>query len=236
MELRTKIKTLIKKQLALLLTITLTGAAYLPGQTRVYKEKEGEKVTFHRIQIEPTTVGYTINLTSESGSKHTVQKFQLDTELATLSWSYEAPHTKTKITAFRKENKIFLQGIDDGDPVEKTFKINEFPWNQTFNIGLEKFALSPEESMKFWAIGTSGPGNMKITKFNVKRKEIETITLNSMEQPIEAIHFTISLTGLLSMFWTGHYWFRKSDGRFLKFSGKNRASGPVAVSELISES
>lgn len=226
---------IMKKHLALPLAITLIGAAYLPGQTRVYEEREGDKITVHRFLIEPSGTGYTIDITSETGSSRTVQKFQLDTGLATLSWTYDAPHTKTKVTAVRKENKIFLKGTDKDDPIEKTFKINELPWNQTFNIGLEQFALSSEDSMKFWAIGTSGPGNMKITKFNVKKKETETITLNSTGQRVEAVYITISLSGLLSMFWTGKYWFRKSDGRFLRYTGKNRASGPTAVSELVSE-
>lgn len=241
MKLTTKMRVIMimimkmKKQMALLLTVTLIGAAYLPGQTRVYEEWEGDKVTIHRFLIEPSGTGYTIDLTSETGNNKTVQKFQLDAGLATLSWSFDAPHAKTRVTAVRKENKIFMKGTDEGDPVEKTFKINELPWNQTFNIGLERFALSSEDSMKFWAIGTSGPGNMKITKFNVKKKETETITLNKTGERVEAVYITISLSGLLSMFWTGKYWFRKSDGRFLRYTGKNKASGPVAVSELISE-
>lgn len=207
--------------------------ASLPGETRVYKEREGEKVTTHRFVIEPVDPGFTVDLTSESGGVKVFQTFRLDAGLATLSWSYHAPHKKTNVTAVREDNRIFLEGTDEGDPVKKTYKINSLPWNQSFNIGLEHFVLSSGESMKFWAIGTSSPGYLKITKFSVKKKDYENITLESAAEPVEAIHITISLSGILSLFWTGKYWYRKSDGRFLRYKGKNKSGGPVAVMELI---
>lgn len=226
----------MKKQPVFLLVLTFLWALWpssLTGETRVYEEREGDRVTTHRFVIEPSGSGFTVDLTSETGDLKVFQTFKLDADLAALSWSYNAPHKKTKVTAVRKENRIFLEGTDEGEPIKKTFKINPLPWNQTFNIGLENFILSPEESMKFWAIGTSGPGNMKITKFNVKKKGSETVTLNSTAEPVEAVYITISLSGLLSLFWTGKYWYRKSDGRFLRYKGKNRTGGPTAIMELI---
>jgi hypothetical protein len=157
----------------------------------------------------------------------------VDANLDTLAWTFENPGDNTKVSASREGNKIFLKGQSRGESIEKTFKINQLPWNQTFNIGLERFTLTPEKSMLFWAIGTKGPGNMKITRFKVKKKKIETITLKDNE--IEAIHVTISLTGILSIFWTGKYWYRKSDGVFLRYKGKNGPGTGVSVMELISE-
>ncbi len=223
----------IRKKSAVVVMVMFLWASSLPGETRVYQEREGDRVTTHRFVIEPSGPGFTVDLTSETGDVKVFQTFQLDARLAALSWSYHAPHKKTKVTAFRKENRIFLEGIDEGDPVKKTYNINSLPWNQSFNIGLEKFVLSPGESMKFWAIGTSSPGYLKITKFKVKKKDPETITLDSTGQKVEAVYITISLSGLLSLFWTGKYWYRKSDGRFLQYKGKNKSGGPAAVMELI---
>ncbi|MCP5103014.1 MAG: hypothetical protein GY950_06535 [bacterium] len=224
------------KKIALILIVILM-TVYLPGAEpahRVYEEKEGQQLNTHRFTVETAASGYSIGLASEIKGVPVRQTFQLDSGLGTLSWSYENPKTKTKVTARRKGDKIYLSGTDDGDPVEKTFKVSDLPWNQTFNIGLEQFALSSQESMRFWAIGTSGPGNMKITKFKVKRKKIETITLRG--EAVKAVYLTISLSGILSLFWTGNYWYRKSDGRFLRYRGKNRRGGPIAVMELVSES
>jgi len=205
----------------------------LNGMTRVYEEKTRDQLTTHRFDIESTPSGYLINLQSKSGDIVIKQTFAVDPHLAARTWAFENPGENTNITASREGNKIILKGQSKGSPIEKTFKINELSWNQTFNIGLEKFVLSPEQSMIFWSIGTKGPGNMKITRFKVKKKGIETITLNGKQ--VEAVYITISLTGLLSIFWTGNYWYRKSDGVFLRYTGKSGPGTGVSIMELTSE-
>ena len=205
----------------------------LNGMTRVYEEKTQDQPTTHRFDMETTPSGYSVTLQSETGEDVIKQTFTVDTNLATRTWSFENPKENTKITASREGNKIFLKGQTRGKPIEKTFKINELSWNQTFNIGLERFALSPEKSMVFWSIGTKGPGNMKITRFKVKKKKIETITIKGKE--VEAVYITISLTGLLSIFWTGKYWYRKSDGVFLRYKGKGGPGTGISIMELTSE-
>jgi hypothetical protein len=205
----------------------------LNGMTRVYKERTKDQLTTHRFDIETAPSGYSVNLQSDTGDTVIKQTFAVDTNLAALTWAFENSKENTKVTASREGNKIFLKGQSRGKPIEKTFKINELSWNQTFNIGLERFALSPERSMIFWSIGTKGPGNMKITRFKVKKKRIETITINGKE--VEAVYITISLTGLLSIFWTGKYWYRKSDGVFLRYKGKSGPGTGVSIMELTSE-
>jgi hypothetical protein len=202
----------------------------LNGVTRVYEEKTQDQLTTHRFDIQRTPTGYSVNLQSETGDNIIKQTFTVDAHLATLNWVFENPEENTKVTASREGNKIFLRGQSRRKPIEKTFKINELSWNQTFNIGLERFVLSPEKSMIFWAIGTRGPGNMKITRFKVKKKGIETITINGKQ--VEAVYITISLTGLLSIFWTGHYWYRKSDGVFLRYKGKSGPGTGDSIMEL----
>jgi len=206
----------------------------LSRMTRVYEEKTGKEVTTHRFVIEPSSSGYAIDLQSLTGDSVIKQKFELDRNLAALSWTFEYPGENINVIASRKGNKIFLKGRGRGKEIDKTFDIDELPWNQAFNIGLEGFAPAAENSLKFWAIGTRGPGYMKITKFKIKRKRNETININGKE--IEAVYVTISLTGLLSMFWTGNYWYRKSDGKFIRYKGKNGPGKPVSVMELVSES
>ena len=218
----------------LLLMTLLIWPFFSNGATRVYEEKTKDQLTTHRFTSETNESGYSIDLQSELEENVIKQTFEVDTNLAALSWAFEDPKENTKVTASRQENKISLQGKSKGKPVNKTFKINKLPWNQTFNIGLERFVLSPEKSMIFWGIGTSGPGNMKITRFKVKKKRIETITINGKE--VEAVYVTISLTGLLSIFWTGRYWYRKSDGVFLRYKGKNGPGAGVSIMELTAES
>ncbi len=211
----------------------LTGIFVLGTETRLYREKEGSRVTMHHFTIDVTEDGFNIHLKSETPEGDVFQAYRLDRNQDTVYWHYNRPADNTTVTAERKGNVITMKGTDRGDPVEKEFKIDRLQWNQTFNIGLETFAGSKKEKTYFWAIGIGGPGNMKITKFKAKRKEVENVYIEKLNKKIEAVHVTISLTGLLSMFWTGHYWYRESDGAFLRYRGKNKPGGPVAVMELI---
>ncbi|MGD2086735.1 MAG: hypothetical protein PVH61_11160 [Candidatus Aminicenantes bacterium] len=223
----------MKRSNGLILLLVLVVPFLLNGMTRIYEEKTKGQLTTHRFDIETTPSGYTVNLKSEIGDTIIKQTFELDTRLSTRTWAYENSKENRKITAFREGNKIFLTGQTRGEPIEKTFKINELPWNQTFNIGLERFVVSSEKSTIFWSIGTRGPGNMKITRFKVKKKKIEPITIKGKE--VEAVYITISLTGLLSIFWTGKYWYRKSDGVFLRYKGKSGPGTGISIMELASE-
>lgn len=225
----------MQKNLLWIVVIVLASASILMGETRVYREKEGNRVTTHNFTIDATAAGFSIDLRSETPEGPVSQKYRLDKNLGTLWWEYDSPHDKTKVNAVRENNRITMKGTDKGNPIDKTFKISQLPWNQTFNIGLEGFPKSDKKKMYFWAIGIGGPGNMKITKFKVKRKGVENVYLEKMNKKVEAVHVTISLSGLLSMFWTGHYWYRKSDGKFLRYSGKNKPGGPIAFMELINE-
>lgn len=218
--------------------ISISMAAFfltcsLNGETRVYEERTKKQVTTHRFLFEESSSSYLISLRSEKGGEQIDQKYELKPNLAAFSWHYENPKEKTKVTANRRGNKIFLSGLHKGEKINKTFKINELSWNQSFNIGLEKFAVSTEKSKKFWAIGTSGTGDMKISKFSVKKKGVERITLKGKE--VEAVHVKISLSGLLSIFWSGSYWYRKTDGKFLRYKGKGGPGTSVTIMELISE-
>jgi len=219
------------KALALLLLCSLPLSAVTE---RVYLEKTKDNVTTHRFIIKNRIpAGYRVNLETIDRDRRTSQVFNLDAQLGTISWSYEDPGENTRIMAERKDNNIILQGKARGKAITKKFKINDLPWNQSFNLGLEKFALDDIKKTKFWAIGTSGPGYMKITKFSVKRKKTETISV--LGGKTSAVHIQISLSGLLSMFWTGNYWYRKSDGFFLRYKGKNKPGAPVSIMEISEE-
>jgi hypothetical protein len=222
----------VNKTIILSALFFLFFATALSAEIRIYKERTGNKVVSHYFDIQRTETGTFIQLKTDTGTASILQTFQLDQNMASLSWSYHDETEKTKVSATRNGNIIVLEGHDRGKPIKKTFKVNPLPWNQTFNIGLEPFSMKVQKKMKFWAIGVKGPGNMKITKFNVKRKKTETITLTTQSQPIESEYITISLSGLLSMFWTGKYWYRKSDGIFLRYKGKNKMGAPITVMEL----
>ena len=85
----------------------------------------------------------------------------------------------------------------------------------------------------FHAIGTKGRGDMKIARFSFKKLAQESRSVAGRE--LALARYQISLTGLLSVFWKGHYWYRRSDGHFVLYrqKGKERERDPVML--LIAE-
>ena len=209
-------------------------ASLLPAETLIYKEIEGELVVTHTLVINTAPPGFRIELESRRSAGHIVrQTFLTSADLSTLAWTFSDPERQMELDAKLSGKDIILSGHSRGGKVKKKFSAAGAPWNQLFQMGLPSFALAGEKSFQFRSIGTQGPGEMKIGKFTVTRRDEEQISLAG--SVVSAVRLRISLSGLLSIFWHGDYWYRHGDGRFLRYRGKNRPGGPIAVSELIGE-
>jgi hypothetical protein len=209
-------------------------SALLPAETLTYREVDGDRRTTHTITIVPAGTGYGVELTSRrDGGDAVRQTFRVAAGLSTQGWSFSDPGRRMELAAAVRGGEIVLSGSFQGKKVDERFDADGAPWNQLFQMGLGPFVLSGRKSMSFRSIGTQGPGELKIGKMTVTRQGEEAIELNG--RTVAAVRVRISLSGLLSVFWHGDYWYRKSDGRFLRYRGKNRSGGPVAVSELIEE-
>ncbi len=222
--------------LLLLATASLlqaAGTGAQPFETWTYREVEGGSATVHFLAITPEPPGFRIELTTTREGNAVRQTFRTAADFSTLAWTFNDPVRLMELDARVQGEAIILSGAYRGKKVEKQFAAKGPPWNQLFQMGLGPFALAADGSFQFRSIGTQGPGEMKIGKFTVKRQGDEKINVGGKE--IAAVHLRISLSGLLSMFWHGDYWYRKGDGRFLRYRGRNRSGGPVAVSELIEE-
>jgi len=206
----------------------------LPAETLAYREVEGGITVSHTIAITPAPPGFIVALASVRAGGSTVrQTFKTAADLSTLAWTFSDPGRQMELDARLQGEAIILSGTFRGSKVEKKFAAKGPPWNQLFQMGLGPFALAGEKSLQFRSIGTQGPGELKIGKFTVTRKDDEKIDLGG--RMVGAVHLRIALSGLLSIFWHGDYWYRRDDGRFLRYRGKNRPGGEVAVSELAGE-
>lgn len=213
--------------------LPLIAAAPLPLGTLTYRETEDGAVTTHIIRIHTAEDGFRVELSSARPAGTVRQSFRVASDLGTRAWTFSDPARGMDLDASVLDGRIVLAGSFKGKKVDKRFVAGGPPWNQLFQMGLGPFVLSGNEETSFRSIGTEGPGELKIGKMSVTRKGEEEIELDGHR--IAAIRLRISLSGLLSIFWHGDYWYRKSDGLFLRYRGKNRSGGPVAVSELIAE-
>lgn len=211
----------------------IATADSLPLGNLTYREVEGDVVTTHVLMFTPGESGFLVDLRTTRGSAVVRQTFSVDASLTTREWTFSDAERGMELASSVQGDRIVLSGSFKGKKVDKRFAATGAPWNQLFQVGLGPFALSGGKSMAFRSIGTQGPGELKIGKMSVTRKGEETIEIAG--KAVEAVHLRISLSGLLSLFWHGDYWYRKGDGLFLRYRGKNRKGGPIAVSELIEE-
>jgi len=214
------------------LLLALPFLAY--GESLTYYEVEGASTVTHTLAVTPAAPGYRVELASSRAGGGTIrQTFLTASDRSTLAWTFSDPERQMEWSAELRGAAVILSGLTRSRKIEEKFKVGDLPWNQLFQMGLEPFAVSASRGLKFCSIGTQGPGEMKMGKFTVSRQGGEKIKSGGKE--ITAVRLRVSLSGLLSIFWHGDYWYRQSDGRFLRFRGKNRPGGPVAVSELVEE-
>jgi len=213
------------------------GAGAQTFETLTYREVEGKDVAIHVIVIasglEEPGLGFRVELTTTRDGAVVRQTFLTDADLSTLSWTFSDPARRMELSASRQGGRIVLTGHSRGKKVAREFEGEGPAWNQLFQMGLGAFVKSGGTSLQFRSIGTQGPGELKIGRFTATRKAGESIDLAG--KTVQAVRLRISLSGLLSIFWHGDYWFRQGDGRFLRYRGKNRPGGPPAVSELVEE-
>lgn len=226
----------------LFILAAFAGAALFPSfhltaETLTYREVEGKEIATHVISItsdpEKLGPGFRVELATTRAGVVVRQTFLTDSDLSTISWTFSDPARSMELNASWQGGKIVLSGNAKGKKVAREFDGEGPAWNQLFQMGLGAFVESGAASFQFRSIGTQGPGELKIGKFTVNRKAVESIDLAGKTVP--AVRLRVSLSGLLSIFWHGDYWFRQGDGRFLRYRGKNRPGGPPAVSELVGE-
>lgn len=211
----------------------LLAAGALPVGMLTYREVEGDSLSIHAIVVAREGDGFRVELTTTRGAAVVRQTCLVAADLATRSWTFSDPARQMELAAAIQGERIVLTGSSQGKKVDKRFDATGAPWNQLFQMGLGPFVMSGRKEMTFRSIGTQGPGELKIGKMSVTRRGEEEVEING--QKVAVIHVRISLSGLLSIFWRGDYWYRKSDGLFLRYRGKNRRGGAIAVSELAEE-
>lgn len=150
---------------------------------------------------------------------------------STVRWELRDPGAGTDLVVEREGNLLVAKGKFKGKEVAKEFKVDSLPWYQFVEVSLAAFVRSDEEKTEFWIIE---PSNLKHYKMVALKQKTEYITINNQEA--EAVRIKVTLPGMASLFWSTLYWYRKSDGVYLRFEGVRGGPGtPKTIVELISE-
>jgi len=204
-------------------------------ETRVYREKTGDREYVNIYSIDRSPQGSLISIQSRYREKVFLRKkVWVDEAFSTLKWKYHNLLDEMDLYAYRHGNRITLSGMSRGVSIERTYKIDGNPWKQQFPLDLEKFALSDKKLLNFWAIGTSEPAELKIAKFIARKRGRDSITVNGCTSA--ALRITVSLHGLLSLFWHGESWHRLLDGNYILFESTGVPGHPPTVMEMLGQS
>ena len=230
----------MKTNIAIITILLLIGLShpwkYLVSQSLVYKEKNGNEIFYYDYNYEKKKDQLIARNTKKAGSRIIEdQVLVLDKELKSRRWEYFRPKDNTRAVAEIKGNTVYLNGTHKGKEISKQFELDEYPWIQLFplNSGLEKFITSSEESIRFWVIGTEGSADMKMTKYVASKKDEERVFIQNKDYL--SIRVNITLAGWKSIFWDGDFFFRKKDGRIIKYDGDGPPGKSGSVTLLISE-
>jgi len=219
---------MFNKKLAFLSLLILISPLFsdLPAEETdsllmIYQEsnRQGEQVRHHILASDKR---FELKTELSGGLEH--QVCLLDETGQTREWHYIDSSRDIQLKAvLLVDRRIHLSGSRRGKVVEKYFQINRQPWNQRFQHGLASFLKGEERKTVFWAIGTRGKGELKITRFTVSREDAGSPPPGLIESGPRGpfLQIKISLHGLLAAFWSGHYWYDAAEADFLFYQGKS---------------
>ena len=129
-----------------------------------------------------------------------------------VEWKFTDEKNTSRFIAVRENNLIKISGIYKGNDFKREHGIDDREWHQVFNWEFDEFFASGKKEMEFWAIRPDDPNTCGVMV--VKNEGTQKLTVLGKEE--ECVYSKVTLAGLLSVFWTGEYWYRKSDLLYVK--------------------
>lgn len=216
----------MKRLLLPLLTVVIFNQLVFAAEnTFIYKETTGKTSINSKWRVISQDEGYSII----AENSHEYHRVLCNQDFATISWEYKNTGLKTELLAKRDGDRLIVNGRFKNKQINEEYEIDHLPWFEFVEVSLSGFVQSEEEKIEFWILQ---PNNLKLYKMVAIKQNTETINLN--DQDVEALQIRVTLPGLASLFWSSTYWFRKSDGVYLRYEGVRGGPGtPKTIVELI---
>lgn len=212
----------IRNQLLILiilisLDVTLSHAKNI-FEYQTYYESKGERIknskpvdSFSIMIGELKDNRRTVTWSKQEGKEYNDESYQLDQEWATLQWEVVDSKESLNYSATRDGNTLLLDGVVKNKEFKKEIIIDEDPFYYNPKLGLRHLVDSKSESMTFWAMRHD---NLDAYKMKAIKKGKETIKVNGRD--VEAVRIEWSAVNGFSKYFTRTYWFRCSDGNYVK--------------------
>jgi hypothetical protein len=195
----------------------------------IYRDLTGKLVTIIHLEEETHGDEVTIHSTLSDGDLHNVE---MDASRATFHYYYESPERNTAYSATREGNEILLQGTLKGQRLSRRVAIDSHPWFQSMEWSLQPLVVSgSSRPLVFWVVN---PFEGRLYLMQAREEQSEEIPVDG--RTLEAMRVRVRPWGILSAVWSSLYWFRPSDGAFLRYEAVRGLPGtPKTVVELIKE-
>lgn len=222
-------RRLIFPLLALLSTLAVlsAGAATFTGDPLrlVYRETVSGKSSLREYLVRRE--GGKVSLVAkEPGIIRTVEA---QPDFATLREGYE-DESGGKLTLVREGRRMLLSGTLDSQPVSREFEVDDTAWYGSI-LFMRDFVMAGTQETVFYM---TQPEDNRVIKLKAIREALETVSVDGADVATVRVRFT--LPDFRSVFWSSTYWFRATDGLFVKSLETRGPPGAAKVSvELVDE-
>lgn len=139
------------------------------------------------------------------------ETYVLDAQAQTLNWSVKNATAHTDYIGVRLGDRLHLRGQFQGQPLDRELLIDQRPFYYNPKLGLGAFVRSGKKVGHFWGFRQDV---LEVYPMKAIRKRVETINVNGQQVSAVRVHWTVD--DWRSTFFKRVYWFRPSDGLYLK--------------------
>jgi hypothetical protein len=220
----------MKKGFALGLALGLLGILSVPAVAQAiltYRDRTGRVDIIIHMWKEELPFGAMFHSRLSDGEIHRVE---IDGSNETISYRFASPSRNTSYLARREGNTILIEGTLHGSPLSRRLPIDATPWMESMEWSLQEYAMSGSPlPLTFWVLQ---PFEVRAYLLQATGELEENIVVNGQAQAVKRVR--VRPAGILAPFWSALYWFRASDGRFVRYEGVRGLPGtPKTVVELI---
>jgi hypothetical protein len=221
---------IMRRMIALLASVLSLVSLPLIAQTmNTYRDRTGTAEVVIRMEQDPLPHGFLVRSFLSDGDFHEVEYGAADT---TVRYRVVSPARNLDYSARREGNLLSFEGVLSGKQISRTQQIDDSPWFETIEVSIRAFVLAAPRSPKvFWIVQ---PWEAKAHLMQASNEGADTVSVNDVQT--ETLRVRVSAAGLLSLFWSSLYWYRSSDGSFVKYEAVRGPPGfPLTTVELVSE-
>jgi hypothetical protein len=192
-----------------------------------YRDLTGTRETTVDIEEEILPDGSIMHSRMTDGELHDVR---LDASTVTISYHVVSPARRIDYRVTRDGDILHVAGTFAGAPISKTIRIGGPPWYESIERSIRDYIITGEtRPLPFWILN---PWDATAYRMEAQSEGQEVITVN--DRQVTAVRIRVSPVGLLRLFWSSLYWFRPSDGRFLRYEAVRGLPGtPKTVVEYM---